>query len=64
MLFVKRIYFVSTNSEDDEIGGPNDEEPVEPVYLKLTADESDQILKHTQIDNYYHHDSSPSHKFL
>ena len=61
MLFVKRIYFVSTNSEDDEIGGPNDEEPVEPVYLKLTADESGRILKHTQIDNYYYRDPSLSH---
>jgi hypothetical protein len=40
MLFVKRKNSVLPNSEDDEIGGPNDDEPVEPVSLKLTTDES------------------------
>ena len=40
MLFVKKNFCVLTNTEDDEISGPNDDEPVEPVSLKLTADES------------------------
>ena len=34
---------------------------MKPVSLKLTADESHQILRQTQIDNYYYHDSSQSH---
>ena len=46
MLFVKKICSVLTNSEDNEIGGPNNNDPVKPVSLKLTADEWGQILKH------------------
>ena len=34
---------------------------MKPASLKLTADESHQILRYTQIDNYYYHDSSQSH---
>ena len=60
MVFVRKKMSVLNNSEDDEIGGPNDDEPVEPVSLRLTTDESGRILKHTQIDNYYYHDSSLS----
>ena len=40
ILFVKKKFCVPTNTEDDEIGGPNDDEAVEPVSLKLTSDES------------------------
>ena len=40
LLFVKKIYSVFTNSDVDKIDGPNDDEPVEPVSLRLTADES------------------------
>jgi len=40
MHFVKNKFSVLTNSEDNEIGGPNDDDPVEPVSLKLTADGS------------------------
>ena len=32
--------FCSDYSEDDETGSPNDDEPVEPVSLRLTTDES------------------------
>ena len=47
MLFVKKICSVLTNSKDSQIGGPNNDEFVKPMSLKLTADESGQILKHT-----------------
>ena len=40
MLFVRKRFSVLANSEDDETGGPNDDEPVEPVSLRLTTDES------------------------
>ena len=60
MLFLK-ISSVLTNSKDDEIGEPSNLLMMNLWNLQLTADESHQILKHTQINNSYYHDSSQSH---
>ena len=55
MLFLK-ICSVLTNSKDDEIG-----EPSNLLIMNLWNLCLWQILKHTQFDNYYYHDSSQSY---